>query len=142
MESLPQQLGLDIWPLPFVALVALIFGTKILTVYWVYRDASARGSSNPRSWGLWVLIVDLVLLSYLYNRWRKLGERRYPRTQWDRAVETALVACYGALLAAPMITPPDPLSMPMGYFTALAVALPIAYLLVYRDGWARLRATA
>lgn len=139
MELLPQLFGLDIRALPFVALVALIFGTKFLTVYWVYRDASARGSSNPRSWSLWILLVDLVLLSYLYNRWRKLGERRYPRTYRDRVVETALVALYGALLGAPLVTPPDPLSMPMGYFTVLVVTLPLAYLLVYRDGWARLR---
>lgn len=127
------------WMVAGYAFVAFIFGLRFLAAYWVYRDASARGSSNPRSWGVWVVIVDLVVLSYLYNRWRKLGERRYPRTTRDRAVETAVVAGYGAFICGALLAPADFFLTPLYTLGLLVVALPLAYPLVYRDGWARLR---
>ncbi|MCU4800634.1 hypothetical protein OB920_09660 [Halobacteria archaeon HArc-gm2] len=139
MALQPPFSDLRPWMLAGYAFVAFIVGLRILVAYWVYRDASARGSSNPRSWGVWVVIVDLVVLSYLYNRWRKLGERNYPRTTRDRAVETTVVAGYGAFISGALLAPADFFLTPLYTVGGLAVTLPLAYLLVYRGGWARLR---
>lgn len=140
---MPRQgpvFGFELQALPFAAMAILLFSGKVLLGYWVYRDASARGSSVPRWWGLAVAILDPLVLGYLFTRWRKLGEREYPRTSRDRSVATALVALFGSLLLATETSPPDPLSQPRYFFGALVVVAPLAYLLVYRDGWARFRA--
>lgn len=86
------------------------------------------------------MIGDLVVLSYLYNRWRKLDERRYPPTRRDRVVETAVVAGYGAFITGVVAPPADAFLTPLYVLGLLGVTLPLAYLFVYRDDWARLRA--
>ncbi|MBO4247940.1 hypothetical protein IL252_08950 [Halomicrobium sp. IBSBa] len=132
--------------LPFTDRPALLIGVLgacfvgglfALLGYWVYRDASARGRRNPILVVPVALFAPFGLLLYLYRRRR--WEREHPKTAWDRRVETALVAIGGAFVVGVLVTPPDPFTQILALPVLTTAALPLSYLLVYREGWTRLR---
>jgi fluoride ion exporter CrcB/FEX len=117
-----------------VAVTGTLFG---LFGYWVYRDASAHGYRFPIVLVPVVLFAPFGLLLYLYRR--RGWERERSKTAWDRRVETVIVAVLAAFVIGALVTPPDPFSQIRALPVFTLAALPLSYLIVYRDGWARLR---
>ena len=105
--------------------------------YWIYRDATAHGHQFPILLVLLALFAPFGLLLYLYTR--RGWERERPKTAWDRRVETLVASVLGAFVVGPIVTPPDPFTQILSLPVLTAALLPVAYLLVYRDGWAGLR---
>ena len=117
------------WFLPVLAALAIV---SLGAAYWVYRDASRRGSERAVGWGVATLVFGLVPLAvYLLAR-RKLEGPHPPPTRSDRLVRNAVVA---ALLTFVLtaLGPPDPFTQSSTAVVALPVLLGLAVLLTYRD---------
>lgn len=138
----PSGSGADALTLPVVASTlfsAVVVTTALTAGIWVSRDAEARGSSIPNLWGLAsVLGPGLVLYPGVLLVSGKFGERRSPPEATDRAAGTWTVAGVAAVLVGAVLSPPDPIAVAFGGLATFAVALPVAYLLVFRRGYRRI----
>jgi hypothetical protein len=118
--------------------VALWGSTLLATGVWISRDAASRESDQPLAWGiLSVLAAPVALPYYFYLRSRgsKLGPRRSPPTASDRALATWASAGVATVVGSSLVAPPDPITGSLYAAVGLVVALPVAYLLVYRGGY-------
>lgn len=137
----PTGSSADALTVPFLA--SMLFSGVALTTalaagLWVSRDAQARGSSIPYLWGfVAVLGPGIVLYGPAVLLGVGLGERRSPPDATDRALGTWLVAGVTAILVGTLRSPPDPFTMAYRGLAAFAVALVLAYLLVFRRGYRR-----
>lgn len=121
--------------------IGLILCLYLLFVYWVYLDASDRGSDRPRLWALCMLVVLPVSALYFVFAGR-IGERKESPTARKRLVETVLIAgCAGFFLTF-VIAPPDAFLQMTFMPVSIVLTFPVAYLLWYRDGFKRLRSVA
>ena len=123
-----------------VVAAAVTFTTLLALGYWVYRDASLRGSDSSVLWGIGCVVVSPLTLVYLLLRGR-IGERTEPRSRVETACLTIVVGVVLSQAAAAVLTPPDAYSMLYFFAPSLLVTLPAAYL--YLEGVpSRLRPTA
>ncbi|ESP88880.1 DUF7534 family protein [Candidatus Halobonum tyrrellensis] len=120
------------------ALFALAVGvTLVPVVYWVSRDAAARGSSSPSLWGAFTAVSGVVGLYYLLV-YAPRNERSVPPSRGERAAATVVVADVGAMLVGALLAPPDPFTQLVWWLPSVVLLLPVAYPLVYRQGYRRL----
>ena len=107
--------------------------------FWVARDADARGSRHVALWGIVSAFTGgLAGLAYLSAR-SDVVERTRPPTRGERAAQTVLLAVLPAWVLAATFAPPDPFTQMFYELGLFAVVFPLAYVLDYRDGYARLR---
>jgi len=126
----------------FAVNAALWLSTTAALCWWLYRDASARGSRTPTGWALSGAFVPLVLPYYLYKRRRGpvLSQRERSVDRLDRRLGTVVTAGLGAFLVGLIVTPPDPVLQFVVFPLLFLTLLPVAYVLVYRGGYRRLAA--
>jgi hypothetical protein len=122
--------------LPILAIWLLLL---LATSFAVSADARARGVRFASVLGAVAAVFGPVALIYLLTR-SSYGERTYPPSQWERRVWTVLVAVMGSFLVAVMLGPPDPATQSLYAGGSLLLTLPLAYLVVFRNLWGRLRA--
>jgi hypothetical protein len=116
---------------PSLAAAALFPVVSLLALgAWVYIDASAREETTPALWAVPVALFGPLIVVYVLQR----GERTRPQSDGERAALTVLLALLVAMMAGTVFSPPDTFAQPRNTFGALLVALPLFYLLVYRDG--------
>ncbi|TKX62098.1 hypothetical protein EXE48_05350 [Halorubrum sp. ASP1] len=117
---------------PVVAVGVLCFLLVWVAIgAWVNFDAHARGSDHPGVWGVLAPLSGIVLLYYLLW-WRPGRGRRYPPSRWERGAAAVAVAGPAGLVAASLVSPPDPASQLTVWPVAFAGCLPLAYLVVGR----------
>ena len=106
---------------------------------WVARDADARGSRHVLLWGLSSAVTGgLVGLVYYVGR-SDVGERTRPPTRGERLARTVVLAALPAWVLSATLAPLDPFTQALYGPGLLVVTLPLAYVLDYRGGYARLR---
>lgn len=120
-----------------VVLLAYLVGLLAIG-YWVYRDARERGSDGPSSWALAAALVPLMLAVYVAYRSR-IGERSHRSDRPERAAGSYVVGFLFAFVSGAMLSPPDPFSQLLWFVGALPVGLIVGYLLVWQNGWRKLR---
>lgn len=122
-----------VWLLPMLALVVLPY---VGIAYWVYRDATRRGSEHATAWGVGMVLLGpaslLGLAYYLYAR-RHLEGPHPPPTRFDRLVRNVAVASLLTFLVGAAFSPPDPLTQASIAAVALPVLAGVAVLYTYRD---------
>lgn len=116
----PSTLGLAV-------MVAVLAGTYLAGAYWIYRDASARGSDRPGGWVSWWLLFTVFAAVYYLRVRDRIGERAEPVTRAERAASAVVVATFVVLLGGTLVLPPDPYSQLSFVPPALAVTLPLVY---------------
>ena len=122
-----------VWLLPMLGLVVLPY---LGIAYWVYRDASRRGSERATLWGVGMLLLgpaNLLGLAYYLLARRRFEGPHPPPTRFDRLVRNAVVATFLTFLTGAVLTPPDPLTQAYYAAVALPVLLGLAVLYTYRD---------
>ena len=106
------------------------------TGLWVFWDARARGSDQPYSWGIYlVLFHPFAPLYYLYKRYRRAGidSRSEPPTKYNRFLAVWAPASFIAFAAGFLLVPWF-VYIPVIYtYKLLAILIPIMHLLVYRS---------
>ncbi|WP_227353078.1 DUF7534 family protein [Haladaptatus salinisoli] len=70
---------------------------------------------------------------YYFIRYRHLHERQRPPTRGNRIALTLALSSLSTTIASAILAPPDPFTQVLYRLAAFAVALPVAYLLVYRQ---------
>ncbi|SDM19836.1 hypothetical protein SAMN04487949_1242 [Halogranum gelatinilyticum] len=115
--------------LQLVALVGL--------VRYISSDATTRGIPYPRLLAV-VCALTLVPLVYYVAARRRHG-RDSPPTADERRSLFAALASLGAWLPAASVAPPDVGSQALYTVGFLAVSVPVAYLVAFRDVWSRLK---
>ncbi len=105
--------------------------------YWVYLDATIRGSDAALLWAVCCTAFLPLIIGYLLHR-SEIGGRPEPADRRERILGTYLVAHVVAALIV-TILPQVQLSRQLLYFGALFVGLLPGYWLVWTGGWARLR---
>ncbi len=111
--------------------------STLLLGYWVYLDASIRGSDAALLWAVCCTAFLPLIIGYLLHR-SEIGGRPEPANRRERILGTYLAAHVFAALIVTLI-PQLQLSRPMFYFGALLVGLLPGYWLVWNRGWAQLR---
>ena len=121
----------------FLLWALLIFGGYFGSVYWVYRDAAARGADHPAMRAFWALL-PFGVFGYLFNR-SGIGERETELTTSECAVLSLVVAVFLALAISAVVTPPDPFTQVIYGTGFLPFTLLLSYFLFFLDGYRRLR---
>jgi hypothetical protein len=132
MVSLPTVL--------LLALVAVVYvGGLVAFSYAITMDAKARGHPYPAALGALGALVAPVGLYFLFVlRWT--GEREFPPTKGERVANFVVLVYLGSFLVATTVAPPDPFTQLL-YAGGTAIFLgPLAYLVVFRNLWGRIRA--
>lgn len=107
---------------------------------WVTRDARARGSKQPLTWGFASVFTPIGLPYYLYKRYRNAGlDERETTTRVDRVLAMWASASLAAFLLGVILSPPDPFSQIRVTLIVFLVFLPGAYLLIYRGKYRMLQ---
>lgn len=121
--------------------VVLALGTALLVIgiaatlalaYYVYRDASLRGSERPAAWAAGAvlpMVGVLVLVLYLLTR-DSIGVRTEPRSRLESVCLSLYPGLVGAFVLGSLLSPPDPFSVLLYLVPALAVTIPAAYLVL------------
>ena len=117
MTVLPAS-ALFFFAVPFAAAVSL--------GYWVYADASARGSDRPLLWGVLTVLFVPVGLYYWYVR-GDVGERRRRPDRGERVALVVALGTLGAYVLAATVAPPDPHTQGRYSLGFLVVTLPVAF---------------
>jgi uncharacterized membrane protein len=122
----------------------LIFYASL--IYWVFVDAKARRSDSAENWALACLLLPIVVLFYLIYR-SDIGGRTEKASLTERATGTYVIAYLIAMLIQ-LILHVVGLNLhsvtnsfgelPYNLLLLLLGGLP-GYLLVWKNGWARLR---
>jgi sec-independent protein translocase protein TatC len=124
------QTGLGAPTLALAAAVALaVVGAYAALVYWVYSDATARGSERPGAWAFAVAAFAPVLLVYLLRR-GAVGDRTDPETDRERLARVLATAVLLSWVVTAVLSPPDPVTQLYYAGGAIAVTVPLGYLLV------------
>jgi uncharacterized membrane protein YoaK (UPF0700 family) len=126
-------------PAVFPAL-ALLLVTWVAMVYAVSVDAHTRNvpPGIAAVLGVTAAVLPMGLLAY-YVACDRLGPRRSPPTTRERAAWTLVLAMTVAFVLGATLSPPDPFTQLFELPAFLLVALPAAYLVVFRDAWTRVK---
>lgn len=124
-----------------VGLLLLVGALFYALAYWTYRDADARGSSQPLAWAVGVACLPAILGPYYLLSRRRLDPRS-GRTRVDRVLGSVLVAISSGFVLVASFAPPDPVSQLRTIAVLLPVLVPFAYVLLYRVGTSWLRNAA
>ena len=122
-----------VWFLPMLVLTVLPY---LGIAYWVYRDASRRGSERAGWWGAGMVLLgpaNLLGLAYYLLARRSLEGPHPPPTRFDRLVRNVVVASLFAFGVVAVFTPPDPITQASAAAVALPVLVGLAALYTYRD---------
>ncbi|WP_266079315.1 DUF7534 family protein [Haladaptatus caseinilyticus] len=125
--------------LPPVYLVSLaMYVVTVLSVnYWVYSDATARGSSFPSFWSISSVFFWLPAL-YYFIRYRHLHERQRPPTRGNRIAQTLAISSLSATVVTTFFAPPDQFTRTLLVPACFAGTLSVTYVLVYRRQYKRI----
>ena len=127
------QYAQTFWIVPMLALVVLPY---VGLAYWVYRDATRRGSEHATAWGVGMVLLGpaslLGLAYYLYAR-RHLEGPHAPPTRFDRLVRNVVAASLLTFVVGATLSPPDPFTQAYYAAVALPVLVGLAVLYTYRD---------
>ena len=128
------------FPVPVSSLPILAVWLSLLLVvsYAVSADARARGVRFASVLGAVAAVFGPVAIVYYLTR-GSYGEREYPPSRWERVSWTVLLAVTVSFVVAATLGPPDPFTQGLYAGGSLAVTLPLAYLVVFRNLWGRLR---
>ena len=122
-------------PLLLAGLVA-IFGLPYLGfAYWVYRNASRRGSDRAAWWGVGMLLLGPFFqfgFGYYYLVRGRIGPSVERPTRGDYLVRNLLLASLLIFLAG-ALGPPDPITQIYYAVYALPFAVALAVVVTYRD---------
>lgn len=136
MPLLPQSevLFLFLWFLLclWFVIVAILMG------YWIYADATARGSDSAFSWAAGGVLTMFIVAGYLFYR-RKIGGRTDLASRRERIAGTVVFAQMFALALGAELSPPDPFTQLIQLPLFVGAGLLSGYWLVWRGGYARLR---
>jgi hypothetical protein len=142
---LPDMIRLltDVLSSPFSLFHVLFTG---LVGYWIYVDATERGSDAALSWAGGCAVFQPLTIGYLLYR-SEIGERTDPAAASERAIGTFVIAHLVAiqlrfvLRYSGLITPPvpSPVVELLYYVGLLVVGILPAYWLIWQRGWARTR---
>jgi len=135
-HGLPVVLQISRFTVAAAGLLGFYMGFVALLGYWVHRDATTHGTKST-AWVFLALMVPFGVVIYLYQR--RKWPREQPRTEWDRRVETLLLAATGGFVVGAFFAPPDPFTQVLSMLLVTAALLPVSYLLYYHDGTAALR---
>lgn len=124
-----------------VGLLLLVGALFYALAYWTYRDANARGSSQPLAWAAGVACLPAVFGPY-YLLHRRGLDPRSPRTRTDRILGSMLVAVSSGFVLVASFAPPDPVSQLRTIAVLFPVLVALAYVLLYRVGADQLRNAA
>jgi hypothetical protein len=128
---------------PYPAEVLPLFGLYLLGLvafsYAIAADARARGVRFASILGAVGAVFGLIGIAYYLVR-ERFGSRAYRASKWERAAWTYFGAMTVAMLLGTVLSPPDPLTQARQFPMFLLVTLPLAYLVVFRNLWGRLRA--
>lgn len=121
------------WLVPTLALFVLPY---LGIAYWVYRDASRRGSERATTWGVGMVLLGpatpLGLAFYLLAR-RNLEGTPAPPTRSDRLVRNVVVASFLTFVPLATFSPPDPFTQAYTAAVVLPILVGLAALYTYRD---------
>lgn len=120
-----------------VALASLVFVLAVIGVaaagVWTYHDASARGAGAIAPlWGLGV--VGFIPLGLFYVHFRShIGERATPPRGRETALAVTAIGSIFAAVLAPLVSPPDPVTMGWYALGLWPVGIFVGYGIVFRD---------
>ena len=119
--------------LEYYLMVALFAVVWVSLGYWIYADATARGSSSALSWafGTMVFIPTGV---YYHLFYRRSHERDVPQTRRERVAGILAVSGIVTTVASAMLTPPDSLTQLQFMPAAFAVTVLVLFLFERRIG--------
>lgn len=114
--------------------------------YWVYLDATERGSNASYLWAIGCTVFQPLVIGYLLFR-GQIGGRREPAEATERAVGSLII---GHLIAVQLLfvlryfeaIPTTNLSLVVEaqyYVVLFIVGVLPGYWLVWKRGWARIR---
>ncbi|WP_435155882.1 DUF7534 family protein [Haladaptatus sp. DFWS20] len=121
----------------YLASLAMYVVTVLSVNYWVYSDATARGSSFPSFWSISSIFFWLPALYYLI-RYRHLHERQRPPTRGNLIAQTFAISSLSATVVATFFAPPDQFTRTLFVPACFAVTLSVTYVLVYRRQYERI----
>lgn len=123
-----------------LALVAVVYVAGLVAFsYAITMDAKARGHPHPAALGALGALVAPVGLYFLFVR-RWTGEREFPPTNGERVANFVVLVYLGSFLVAATLAPPDPFTQLLYAGGSLFATLPLAYLVVFKNPWRRLKA--
>ncbi len=99
--------------------------------YWIYADATARGSSSALFWAIGTVVFLPIGVYYLLF-YRRSHERAVPQTRRERIAEILAVGGIVTTVASAMLTPPDPLTQLQFMPVAFVVTVLVLFLFEYR----------
>lgn len=104
----------------------------------MYRDARARGSDSPSTWGGLCGWIPILLIVYLLYRPR-IGGRTEPAGRRERLAGSIGLGFLLSFLAGAVLSPPDPFSQLLWFAGSAPLGVLVGYLLVWRRGYSKLR---
>lgn len=120
--------------LALAAFVALALALSYAAlVYWVYHDAAARGSAQPRTWAAAVGLFSPAVVVYLLKR-RSVGPRTRPESDQERLARVLASSVLLAWVVAAAAAPPDPITQLYYAGATLAVGVALGTFLVVHLG--------
>lgn len=130
--------------LPVIAAVGvfLLLALLAVTTGWlVYRDAAARGASDPLSRGIGAGTLPIPWGLWYYQKRRDLGPRESPVTDAERYVGVVWFTCALSVPVASIVSPPDPFTVGLYALYSLLPAAVVGYTMVFTTEWAYRGAT-
>lgn len=115
--------------------LALLVGIGLLAgyaslVFWVYRDATRRGSERAGTWAVAVALFAPTMILY-FLRQRAIGEATEPETYHDRLARVLVASALVGLGVGIIATPPDPFTQITFVGGGILSAIPLGYLVVF-----------
>lgn len=115
----------------------LLIPILLVTTGWlVYRDAAARGASDPLSRGIGAGTLPIPRGLWYYQNRRDLGPRESSVTDAERYVAIVWFACALAVPVAAIVSPPDPITTGIYALYSVLPAVIVGYVLVFTTEWA------
>ncbi|SEO96712.1 hypothetical protein SAMN04487948_10947 [Halogranum amylolyticum] len=127
------------FPVDFLPILAVWLTLLLVIAFAVSADARARDVRFAAVLGAVTAVFGPVALVYYLTR-GSYGPREYPPSRWERTAWTLLLAVTGSFVLAATLAPPDPFTQSLYAGGSLLLSLPLAYLVVFRDLWGRVRA--
>ncbi|WP_266080813.1 hypothetical protein [Haladaptatus caseinilyticus] len=114
--------------------------------YWIYLDATERGSDANLLWALGCTFIQPLILGYLLYR-SEIGGRTEPAGVTERVIGTVVIGqlvteqlWFGLRFTGIIASRVYPPAVELQYYVALfAVGVIPGYWLVWKRGWARIR---
>lgn len=112
--------------------ISLALSGAISAGAWTYFDAKARGSGSVSPlWGLAVAGFLPLVPVYLYLRTR-IGDRDVAPTSTERTLAVWAIGAVFAILLAPIVAPPESVTVGWYLLGLFPVGILIGYGVVYR----------